>query len=66
MNRIPNWLRYVTVIGNVVFIFWLARNGIDDGLRATWPEIASYLGLAVLLLVNSFLVMAGAHGTNDR
>jgi len=62
MKRVVEWARYVAVGGNVVFILWLLYNGIDEGFRARGPELASLVGLLVLLGLNSFLLMsAGGH-----
>ena len=38
-------LRYATFAGNIPFMMWIPYNGIKEGLRGTWPEKASYIGL---------------------
>ena len=50
------WLRYVAIVGNALFILWIVRNGIDEGFRGTPPEIASFVGLVLLLTLNSVLL----------
>lgn len=59
MNRVSSWLRYAAIAGNVLFILWITRNGINEGFRGTPPEIASYVGLFVLLTLNSVLLWLG-------
>lgn len=50
-------LRYAATFGNVVFVLWMLFNGIDEGFRgATGPQIASYIGLTVLLGLNTLLI----------
>jgi hypothetical protein len=41
----------------VVFVLWMLVNGIDEGFRgSTGPQIASYIGLTVLLGLNTLLI----------
>ena len=62
MKRVVEWARYVAVAGNVVFILWLLYNGLDEGFRARGPELASLIGLMLLLGLNSGLLLsAGGH-----
>jgi hypothetical protein len=56
VNRVSSWLRDAAIAGNVLFILWITRNGINEGFRGTGPEIASYFGLVVLLALNSVLL----------
>ncbi len=50
-------LLYLAVGGNVLFVLWILANGIDEGFQARGPQIASYVGLVGLLLLNSFLLL---------
>jgi hypothetical protein len=50
-------LLYAATFGNVVFVLWMLFNGIDEGFRgSTGPQIASYIGLTVLLALNTLLI----------
>jgi hypothetical protein len=50
-------LKYLAIAGNVLFILWVTYNGIDEGFRGTMPEKASYVGLMVLLALNTVLIL---------
>jgi hypothetical protein len=47
----------IAIIGNIIFILWILRNGINEGFRATITEIVSYIGLILLLILNSLLLL---------
>ena len=47
---------YLAIAGNIIFILWMTYNGIDEKFQATRLQIFSYVGLTILLLLNSFLV----------
>ncbi len=49
-------LKVLAVAGNGLFILWMLYNGIDEGFRASAYQLASYLGLTLLLLFNSVLL----------
>ena len=49
--------KYLAVAGNVLFILWITYNGIDEGFRGTVYEILSYIGLVVLLVLNTVLIL---------
>ncbi|MDP9076284.1 MAG: hypothetical protein M3O71_02575 [Bacteroidota bacterium] len=53
-------MRFASIGGNVLFILWVTYNGIKEGFRGTLPEKASYLGLMCLLILNSYIIVAGA------
>jgi hypothetical protein len=50
------WLTYVAIGGDIIFILWVVRNGIDSGFRGTPPEVASFIGLVALLTLNAVLL----------
>lgn len=50
--------RLVAVVGNGVFVLWLAYNAIDNGFHGTAPEVVSSLVLGVLLVLDSVLLIA--------
>ena len=57
-SSLLTFLKYCAVAGNILFILWMLYNGIDEGFRATPYQIASYVGLTLLLLLNSVLLFA--------
>jgi hypothetical protein len=59
MKEVKHILTILAVIGNVLFILWILYNGISEGFQGTLLEKISYLGLMVLLAVNSFLLLSG-------
>ncbi len=56
MDLIYNLLRIAALSGNILFILWMLFNGIDEGFKATPYQLASYLSLTALLVLNSVLV----------
>jgi hypothetical protein len=50
-------LRYAAIAGNIVFLLWILYNGVNGGFRGTRPKVVSYVGLAVLLLLNAILLI---------
>jgi hypothetical protein len=44
----------------MLFILWIVSNGIGEGFRGTAPEIVSFVGLLLLLTLNSTLLWIGA------
>jgi hypothetical protein len=56
MSAAIRWLRYAAITGNVVFVLWVVRNAINEGFRGTEPQIASAVGLILLLALNSALL----------
>jgi len=50
-------LRYLVLAGDVVYIFWILYNGIDEGLRGiTSIQGVVPLGLMLLLALNLILL----------
>ena len=56
MTRVRSWLRYAAVAGNVVYLLWIIRNGIEQGFRGRPVEVVSWVGLLVLLILNAALL----------
>jgi len=52
-------LKFLAVAGNILFILWLLYNGADEGFRASTYQLLSYIGLTILLLLDSYLVLSG-------
>lgn len=52
-------LKFLAVAGNILFIPWLLHNRADEGFRASAYQLVSYIGLTILLLLNSHLVLSG-------
>ena len=50
-------LRYIALIGNVIYVLWIVYNGIDDGFRDIGSvQTVSLLGLLFLLVLNFTLL----------
>lgn len=56
MTGLRKWTSYAAIAGDAIFIAWMAFNAIDEGFRGTGPEIASGIGLALLLVLNIVLL----------
>jgi hypothetical protein len=50
------WLRYAAIAGDVLFILWVLRNGLEQGFRGTPAEVGSFYGLIALLVLNAALL----------
>ena len=62
MTAFHDLLRYTAVAGNGLFILWMLYNGADEGWQATPYQMLSYIGLTVLLLLNTYLVLRRSRG----
>jgi hypothetical protein len=56
-NAIYNLFKYAAVAGNVLFVLWMLSNGIDEGFKGTIYQILSYIGLTLLLTLNTVLLL---------
>ncbi len=56
-SLVVKWSRYATILGNFVFMIWVIYNGIDEGFQGTFYQILSYIGLILLLTLNSILLL---------
>lgn len=53
MNKdIYKFLRYTAILGDILFILWITRNGIDEGFKGTIYQKFSYISLVFLLILN--------------
>jgi hypothetical protein len=50
--KMYNLLRYIAILGNFLYFFWILYNGIDEGFKGTIIMITSYAGLMLLLILN--------------
>ena len=55
-KQIVSWLSYAALIGNIIFALWITYNGLKEGFSGTLYEKLSYVGLMLLLALNSFLL----------
>jgi hypothetical protein len=59
-------LKITSIAGSALFLLWMFYNGIDSGWAGTVPELVSYLGIIVLLVLNIALtarsLLAGGGG----
>jgi hypothetical protein len=61
--RKQDLLRYAVIAGNILFVLWILYNGISEGFRGTRHEVLSYIGLIVLLVLNSLFLIGRQIGT---
>ena len=52
-----NLFKYLATAGNVLFILWVTYNGIDEGFNGTLVQKVSYVGLMLLLVLNTVLIL---------
>ena len=60
-SNVIKLLSDVAVTGNILFILWMTYNGINEhfeGVHVTIYQQLSYIGLTVLLILNSFLILS--------
>lgn len=51
-------LKYIALVGNVLYILWIAYNAIDDGFHGATPiEMVVLPGLLILLIINSIVLI---------
>jgi len=56
VTKVRSWVRYFVIAGNVVFVLWIIRNGMEAGFRGRPVEVASWVGLIALLVLNAVLL----------
>jgi hypothetical protein len=54
----------LAIAGNVIFILWITYNGINEGFKGTLVQIFSYIGLTLLLILNSILLLRKEPGAS--
>jgi hypothetical protein len=47
---------YVAILGNIMFVLWIIYNAIDEGFQGTIYQIASAIGLILLLTLETVLL----------
>ena len=57
MPKINLFLKIAAVTGNILFMLWITYNGINESFSGTLPEKVSYIGLMILLILNSYLLL---------
>jgi len=60
-NSLYNLLKYLAIAGNVLFILWVTYNGIDEGFSGTLVQKVSYVGLMLLLALDTVLILRLNH-----
>jgi len=54
---LSTFFKYLAIAGNVLFILWVTYNGIDEGFSGRLVEKVSYVGLMMLLALNTVLIL---------
>jgi len=55
-SKIYKLLRYIAIAGNISFILWILRNGINEEFSGTIVQKVSYVALLILLVLNIVLI----------
>jgi hypothetical protein len=50
-------LRFAAISGNILFVLWVTFNGLKEHFSGTIYQKLSWLGLTLLLSINSFLIL---------
>jgi hypothetical protein len=56
VGRAHSLFRYAAIAGNVVYVLWILRNGIDEGFAGGLVQFVSMIGLMLLLALNAVLL----------
>ena len=59
------WLRNAAIAGNVLYVLWMLRNGLEVGFRGRPVEVASIAGLIALLALNTVLLLGAVSPTRE-
>ncbi|HKI77961.1 MAG TPA: hypothetical protein VKA26_05440 [Ignavibacteriaceae bacterium] len=49
------FIKSIAIAGNILFVLWILFNGINEGFKGTVYAVISYLGLILLLSLNTIL-----------
>ena len=60
-KNLLNYLKYIAIFGNIIYILWIIYNGIDEGFKAGSVQIVSFIGIILLLILNIFLLLSKPH-----
>ena len=63
-TNIRKLFRGIAIAGNVIYVLWILANGINEGFKGTIVEIVSYVGLLLLLTLNTVLVFRKEKAVN--
>jgi len=63
-TNIHNLFRYIAIAGNVIYVLWILVNGISEGFKGTIVQIVSYVGLLLLLTLNTVLLFRKEKAVN--
>ncbi len=55
-SRLTLNVSYLAIAGNVLFIFWIMFNAMDEGFKGTLPEKISFFAMIALLAANAILL----------
>ncbi len=54
---LSTFFKYLAIAGNILFILWVTYNRIDEGFSGTLVQKTSYVGLMLLLVLNTVLIL---------
>ncbi|TWJ02264.1 hypothetical protein JN11_01236 [Mucilaginibacter frigoritolerans] len=62
-NQLLHIVRYATMSGNILIIFWILFNAMYEGFKGTLPEKISFIVVISLLVTNTWLLLNKAKNT---
>jgi hypothetical protein len=62
-NQFLQIIRYATMSGNILIIFWILFNAMDEGFKGTLPEKISFIVVLSLLAANTWLLFNKSKNT---
>jgi len=55
--HIHDLFKWFAIAGNGIYVLWILVNGIDEGFRGTLVQTVSFIGLLLLLTLNTILLL---------
>jgi hypothetical protein len=56
-DTLTDFLSWIAIAVNILFVLWILYNGINEGFEGTLPEKISYISLMGLLTLNAVLLL---------
>ena len=63
-NAVRKLFTLIAIAGNGIYVLWILVNGIDEGFKGTMVQMASFIGLLLLLTLNTILLFKNGKADN--
>ena len=63
-NAVCKLITLIAIAGNGIYVLWILVNGIDEGFKGTMVQMASFIGLLLLLTLNTILLLKNGKADN--